>query len=319
MRKLIRRLLFTLLAGMLAATTAAAQQAVVNLPSADITPKGRHFLMHETQWRPQNPGRYWYATNFYCYGIGKNTELALTIYNSGTPQAPNENVGVGFKTAVPLFQKKHPKLEVKWTFGQMLTYNLRGAGLGGFTYSHGSLVLPKTHTRLTAGVGFGTRSLFKKNTVHPIAAFEQPIIKHRLYLLGEWFYGKHDFGFFTPGVLFHPAKDHIIVVAYKIPNHPANGKSGLVFEYGFFFGGKENGGGHDHHDDDHADKRRRPSPPPRAEARRRSAFVDTFVDTLRPFAARISFDSRRPHRYTRPLTVASSVRRRAACSRVAQG
>jgi len=26
--------------------------------------------------------------------------------------------------------------------GQMVTYNLRGRGLGGFTYSHGSLVLP---------------------------------------------------------------------------------------------------------------------------------------------------------------------------------
>ncbi|OYT73206.1 MAG: hypothetical protein CFK52_02785 [Chloracidobacterium sp. CP2_5A] len=248
--------MLTLLLAFCGATAAQAQQAIVNLPSADITPKGRHFLMHETQWRPQNPGRYWYATNFYCYGIGKNTELALTTYNSGTPQAPNENIGVGFKTAVPLFQKKSSQLEVKLTFGQMLTYNLRGAGLGGFTYSHGSLVLPKTHTRLTAGVSFGTRNLFKKNTVHPIAAVEQPIIKHRLYLLGEWFYGKHDFGFFTPGVLYHPAKDHIIVVAYKIPNHPANGKSGLVFEYGFFFGGKESGS---HHGDD--DLHHPPAPP----------------------------------------------------------
>lgn len=228
--------------------TAWSQQAIVNLPSADITPKGKHFLMHETQWRPQRPGRYWYATNFYCYGLGKNTELAVTTYNSGTPQAPNENIGVGFKTAIPLWSKTHPNLELKWTFGQMLTYNLRGKGLGGFTYSHGSVVLPKIHTRLTAGVSFGTQNLFKKTTVHPIAAFEQPLIKHRLYLLGEWFYGRHDFGFFTPGVLFHPAKNHIIVVAYKLPNHPSNGKSGLVIEYGFFFGGHEHQSSpaHDH-------------------------------------------------------------------------
>ncbi|MGQ9897314.1 MAG: hypothetical protein ACUVR8_07160 [Acidobacteriota bacterium] len=46
-------------------------------------------------------------------------------------------------------------------------------------------MLPKTHTRLTAGVSFGTKQLFKKTTVHPIAAVEHPIIKHRLYLLGE--------------------------------------------------------------------------------------------------------------------------------------
>ncbi|QUW00216.1 hypothetical protein J8C02_01480 [Chloracidobacterium sp. MS 40/45] len=229
-----------------------AQQAIVNLPSADITPKGKHFIMHETQWRPWNPGRYWYATNFYCYGIGKNTELAVTTYNSGTPQALNENIGVGFKTALPLFQKRHPAWEMKWTVGQMVTYNLRGRGLGGFTYSHGSLVVPQTHTRLTAGVSFGTKNLFKKTTVHPIAAVEQPLIKHRLYLLGEWFYGRHDFGFFTPGILFHPTKNQIIVVAYKIPNHPGNGKGGIVFEYGFFFGGKENGPGTDTDGQDHA-------------------------------------------------------------------
>ncbi|MGQ9897313.1 MAG: hypothetical protein ACUVR8_07155 [Acidobacteriota bacterium] len=63
--------------------------------------------------------------------MGKNTELALTTYNSGTPQAPNENIGVGFKTALPLFQKRNPCWEVKWTMGQMVTYNLRGNGLGG--------------------------------------------------------------------------------------------------------------------------------------------------------------------------------------------
>ncbi|MGQ9897312.1 MAG: hypothetical protein ACUVR8_07150 [Acidobacteriota bacterium] len=38
--------------GVLSALTALAQQAIVNLPSADITPEGRHFIMPETLWRP---------------------------------------------------------------------------------------------------------------------------------------------------------------------------------------------------------------------------------------------------------------------------
>ena len=69
-------------------TIAYAQQAIVNMPSADITPKGKHFLMHETQTRAWNPGRYWLATNFYAYGIGRDTELALTSYNAGSPKSP---------------------------------------------------------------------------------------------------------------------------------------------------------------------------------------------------------------------------------------
>lgn len=232
-----------------------AQQAIVNLPSADITPKGQHFLMHEMQTRPFGANRFWYGTNFYCYGVGKNTELAVTTYNSGTPQALNENVGVGFKTAVPLFAQSRPQREIKWTFGKMTTYSLRGRGMGGFVYTHGSFRLPKLHTRLTAGVSGGTSTLFKKNTTHAVAGFEHPIVKHRLYAIGEWFSGRHDFGFFTPGVLFHPKTERqVIVVAYKIANTRANGANGLVFEYGMFLGGKKS----ERKDagDDHASLRR---------------------------------------------------------------
>lgn len=47
----MRRLLWFL------AYMACAQQAIINMPSADIKPKGNHFFMHETQtkWWGQNP------------------------------------------------------------------------------------------------------------------------------------------------------------------------------------------------------------------------------------------------------------------------
>jgi hypothetical protein len=250
--------LFLLVSTVILTPPVSAQQAIVNLPSADITAPGRHFFMHETQSRPQNPGRNWYATNFYAYGVGKNTELAVTMYNFGTPRTANEAVGVGFKTAVPLFENRLPKLELKWTFGQMTVFNTRGKGVGVFGYTHGSVVLPKVKTRLTAGVSAGTNELFKQNTVHAVAGWEQPLVKHKLYFIGEWFSGRHDFGFVSNGVLWHPKKDHIIVLAYKIPNSPRNGKSGLIFEYGLFFGkGKDKGKNpNGQADDDHTALRR---------------------------------------------------------------
>lgn len=77
-----------------------AQQAIVNLPSADITPAGKNFVMHETQLRPYEPNPFWKATNFYCYGAGHHTELCLTTYNMGTPWSKTTNVGLGFKTGL---------------------------------------------------------------------------------------------------------------------------------------------------------------------------------------------------------------------------
>jgi hypothetical protein len=217
-----------------------AQQAIVNMPSADITPKGQGFLMHETQWRPWGAGSYWYGTNFFTYGVGKNTEVALTTYNAGTPAVQNQNVGFGFKSAIPL---KDDSSEKKLTVGSMAIVNYRGQGVGNFSYTHYSFRLPKVKTRLTMGGWFGTHQLFKKNTGNFLGGVEHPLSK-KVILLTEWFAGNHDFGFVIPGVLFHPTPRQMIVVAYKMANDPRNGKNGLVIEYGFFFGGKDRGGHH---------------------------------------------------------------------------
>lgn len=211
-----------------------AQQAIVNLPSADITPKGKHFLMHETQTRPWSPGRSWAGTNFYTYGLGHATELAVTSYNGGLPPSPSFATGIGFKSAPQFWTKSNPALEAKLTIGQMVILSHRGSGVGSFSYLHGSARLPETATRISLGGWAGTRQLFGRNTGGMLVGLEHPVGRNWV-LLGEWFSGRHDFGFLIPGILFHPRKEQIVVLGFKIPNHPANGTSGLVMEYGITF------------------------------------------------------------------------------------
>jgi hypothetical protein len=216
----------------------------VNVPSADITPKGGHFVMHETQWRPWSTpggGSYWLGTNFYAYGVGKNTELTVTNYNSGTPAAKNFTTGIGFKTALPLFANSKPKSEVKFTFGQKLLINHRGGGLGSFSYGHLSMRLPKVKTRVSGGAFHSTEQLMKRNTVDFLGGIEHPLWGKRLQLIGEWFRGRHDFGFAAAGFLYHPKPNQFIVVAYKVPNFRSNGGDGFVLEYGITFGGSDEG------------------------------------------------------------------------------
>ncbi|MEY4167490.1 MAG: hypothetical protein RIR52_1314 [Acidobacteriota bacterium] len=223
----------------LSAVEAKAQQAIINMPSADITPRGQVFLMHETQTRGWEPGRYWYGTNFLTYGVGKGTELALTTYNSGLPRVPNTAVGVGFKTGLPLFRGSRVVREAQLTLGQMIIFSTTGRGIGSFSYGHGSFRLPRAGTRITAGISGGTDELFKKDTVHFIGGVEHRIGR-RWMVTTEWFSGRHDFGFVTPGILYHPTSRTVIVAGYKIPNHRSNGKAGFVFEFGIFLG-KESG------------------------------------------------------------------------------
>jgi hypothetical protein len=219
---------------LLATGMAYGQQAIVNMPSADITPKGKHFLMHETQARAWGPGRSWSGTNFYAYGVGRSTELAVTSYNGGTPLARTFSTGVGFKSAPQFWKESRPELEAKLTVGQMLLINHRGGGLGSFSYAHGSFRVPSSHTRISVGGWAGTRQLFDRNTGGVLAGVEHPLNK-RWILLGEWFSGRHDFGYAIPGVLFHPSKEQVIVVGWKIPTGAPDGKSALVLEYGITF------------------------------------------------------------------------------------
>jgi hypothetical protein len=224
--------------GVAIAAPAWGQQAIVNMPSADITPKGSHFLMHETQWRPWNPASYWYGTNFYAYGVGKNTELAVTTYALSNRMPANAAIGVGFKSSIPLARASHPDAEQNLTVGSMAVQSITGRGFGHFTYAHHNFRLPRVRTRLTAGGWAATANLVGKNTGGVLAGIEHPVNK-RVILLAEWFQGRNDLGFFIPGVLFHPTPRQFIVVAYKIPNYLDNGRHGLVLEYGFTFGGPE--------------------------------------------------------------------------------
>jgi hypothetical protein len=212
------------------------QQAIINMPSADITPRDKNFFMHESQWRQWKPSPYWYGTHFFCRGVGHATELAVTSYNAGAPGAENFVTGVGFKSAPQLFSVEHPEREVKLTVGQMTLFSHRAQGLGAFAYAHLSMRLPRWKTRLTGGGWAGTKQLLKRNTGDFLAGLEQPLdSKGHYVLVNEWFRGRHDLGFFITGLLFHPNKRDIVVVAYKFANRPENGKNGIVLEYGLIF------------------------------------------------------------------------------------
>ena len=238
-----------------------AQQTIINVPSVDQTPKGRWFFLHESQVRAWDlepdagRTRFWTTTHFLTYGVAKHLELAVTAYNIGAPAKPTAAVGVGWKTAfgVPGLADRFPQWEPKLGAGQMIPVSLRGATLrdslglgrrvGLWSWVQGSVRLPVTRTRLMAGVSNAPRNLFKQNTTHAIASWEQPLavlpgrlgraLEH-VGFLGEWWSGSHDFADFVPGFNWHH-DDLVVIVGYKIPNARQGAGHGLILEVGGTF------------------------------------------------------------------------------------
>lgn len=214
---------------------ASAQQTIFNVPSAEVTPKGRIFIEPEFQFRPWNPGKSMLNTDYAAVGIGHNTELDLTLFNVSTPASNNITLGTGFKSVIPVFNKKLPERELKVIIGTEVLASLEGNGAGNWSYAALSGRTPKTNTRLTAGVSAGTKDIFGVDTVAFIGGIEQPITK-KFSLQADWYSGTEHFaGFLIPGFAYVFPKDVILYAGYQIPNSPKNGVSGFAIELAKIF------------------------------------------------------------------------------------
>ena len=102
---------------------ASAQQTIFNVPSADLTPKGKIFFQHQSSFS----NRFANFDNNFVYGLGKNIEFDLTLFGVGTHSVRNEVLAPGFKAVFPISERTKTKL----TFGHLIPISLIGNGVGG--------------------------------------------------------------------------------------------------------------------------------------------------------------------------------------------
>jgi hypothetical protein len=215
-----------------------AQQAIVSMPSADTTPDGEVFVMHESQARPWGPGPYWNSTHFLTFGVGNGFELCATLFNIEAPVTDRPLVALGFKMFRPILKETLPTTELGVTFGMKAMISLVGQGVGHWIYSHLSGRLPVLRTRIAAGLSHATQQLFKVDKLVFIGSIEQPLFTEKFNVVAEWFSGEHDLGNFIAGFTFHPNHTWIFVAGFKIPTSgPEYGlnKHAFVFEVGAFW------------------------------------------------------------------------------------
>jgi hypothetical protein len=225
-------------------SSAHAQQAVVQLPSADLTPERQFFFMHESQLRLWGSQPFWSGTYFLTFGLGHHTELAATVFDLGVNTegtTGNTALALGFKSVIPLFRREAPALEFSLITGAMSLTSLVNGRWGGWMYAMPSLRLPLLRTRLAAGVSYATEQLYGPgvNTFSFVASLEQPIPwVYGLSLVSEWFSGSHELSSLTVGAAWHPNPSLIFVLGWKIPTRDAYfhiDEQAFVAEVGFFF------------------------------------------------------------------------------------
>lgn len=223
-----------------------AQQAIVTMPSADITPARQFFAMHETQARAWGQRPYWAGTWFLTYGLGYETELAATLFDFGVTYdggVGNTALALGFKSGVPLLHDVAPRLELRLTFGAMAMVSTVGRGVGHWLYFVPTLRIPGVETRVGAGLSHASEQFYGPgySALSFIASIEQPVPVpgvRGLSIVAEWFSGSHELSNLIVGLTWHPTPRWIFVLGWKIPTRDAVftlNEQAVVAEVGIFF------------------------------------------------------------------------------------
>lgn len=210
-----------------------AQSVIISAPNTDITPTGEVMVAHESQLNRFQSGNYWNSFTFGTYGLSKNTELAATLYGLGRPATGNVALGVGLK-----HRWLHHTTASGWqwesTAGFMTPLSLSGRGTGGWGFGNVSVRAPGTRTRVTVGPSYGSSQIFGRRTYSTMVGVEQPLSK-QFSLVADWFSGTHDLAAAIGGVAWHPRRELVVIVAYKVPNNAASGKPAPLVELTYNF------------------------------------------------------------------------------------
>ena len=224
------QLLFCLL---VLSTSVTAQSVIISAPNTDITPKGEVMLAHESQWNRFQTGNYWNSFTFGTYGLSKNTELAATLYGLDRPATGNVALGVGLK-----HRWLHRTTASGWQWegsaGFMSPLSVSGRGLGGWGFGNVSVRAPGVRTRVTVGPSYGSSQIFGRGTYSTLVGLEQPVSK-QFSLVADWFSGTHDLAAAIGGFAWHPRRELVVILAYKVPNNAASGKPAPLVELTYNF------------------------------------------------------------------------------------
>lgn len=217
------------------------QSLIVGIPSADVAEKQHLELTHESQYNFWDKPNKWNSFNFMCYGIGSNAELTLTLNNLDNKSSIDLALGCGGKKVFNCFISA-PKWEHKFILGTNVLYSTHRNDFGFWSYGLYSLRIPRTKTRLTGGLSYGTSQAYgfrtvlignveaqKPNNIGTVLlGFEQPLTKH-LSFVADWYSGNHALAAFIPA-LQYDLGHNVIIFGYKIANNLESGGNAFISE-----------------------------------------------------------------------------------------
>jgi hypothetical protein len=214
------------------------QQNLFNIPSGDVTAKGKFFYQHQLNlYRNKVESK-----AHFVYGLGQGWDAGINLVGKGFYFSPewralynsNKDKGSLYPIVMGTVQKQW-KLSSRLNInaglqaGYNLTNSLRDKEVNYYSYALGVYHFGKG-SRVVAGGYHGNRMfLGGGNTTGAMLGYEIKLHK-RWYLMGDWVSGNNDAGVAVVGGMFNAGKRTQLCIGWQVPNSRALKPHGLVLE-----------------------------------------------------------------------------------------
>lgn len=219
--------------------TVLGQQNLFNIPSGDITPKGKVFYQHQLNLYSDKLE----SKAHFVVGLGKGWDAGVNLVGktlglrNNLVFLANDNPGRGALSPflLPTLQKQFrvsPRLDVNMgtQAGMNLTGKFENKEFGWYNYALGVYYLQQRKSRLVAGV-YHTNPLLMGpgNRVGMLLGYEIKLTP-RWYLMGDWMSGSNDAGVAVIGGMYNMSRRSQLCFGMLVPNPGNPGPVGLVLE-----------------------------------------------------------------------------------------
>jgi hypothetical protein len=218
------------------------QQNLFNMPSGDITPKGKFFYQHQLNMYDHK----FESKGHFVYGLGKGWDVGANLVGKGAYFGPEwrglynseTQKGALYPILMATLQKQFV-LNNEWAVnvgtqtGFNLSNKLQNKQLAYYHYGLVSYQI-KPGRKFVAGP-YVTNRMFvgNGNNVGMQVGYEWKLNKN-WYLMGDFISGNNDAAVFVPGIMYNVSKRVQLCLGYMVPNPNTPKPQAVVFEFNWY-------------------------------------------------------------------------------------
>jgi hypothetical protein len=224
-------------------TKTQAQQNLFNIPSGDITPKGKFFYQHQINT---------YANKFeskghFVYGLGKGWDVGANLVGTGAYFDPSlkpiyNSDFTQRKALSPTLMgtlQKQFSISEKWAVnigtqsGINLTSNTDKIQPAYFHYGLVSYQVKPGRKFLIGPYATNNQYVGSGNSTGIQMGYEWKVTD-KFYLMGDFISGNNDSAVLVPGIMYNVSNRVQLCLGYMLPNPNTQKNQAVVFEFNWY-------------------------------------------------------------------------------------